>query len=989
MGIMDNETFLPGVITEVESDYSYGYDSSQFGSTDSTVIVGTAFSGPSGVAVEVYSPEHARYLFGETFDPITKKEATLVAGIEDAYQRGNRTIYAVRVGGKNVEKDYEFNTDTTLKLRVRAAYPTNQAKDFFLVYDNTEGAEQIKVYKPAERATIVEKMQGAVESSNAVIVLSMKLGQDHGLTKDSLLTEVIEVVNSHPYNNVIRLGIVNEEGYDVTTSDMDARTLPLGILFPGAYLIGRDQNYLTPDTELKYRVVADGRKPYEAFEGLVYKDLVYNTDLSNSLPIFVKDNKQFAEDLKQVEIFSSKHFDFLEVSGLIDRAFGKDKNDYEEVGLSKFDIYSRLGSGFAITAKAESRGDDRAPRIKETPVSDVNRVAEIKDGIYSMLENLNAKYRVLTCGNADDKIGGKLPRAKDFLVSTPVSKEILNGLIKATPIVNVNDHTDAKNYQFSIKHFESEGLAGSISEILTDVVLPSISEYKEDPAKKAPVLANGTVVAKTETVDIVDPASGAVTGTETGVKIYYAFNGGLIEKVNFGETLGSDDAFIVIEEKIYVRKAGSQVFVLATMADLNAAPGFDTQKYVLTQNNSRIFISELDIDAGTSEFADPARHLAPKGDIETMFSENEDETIVFSQSNYFEVNNIDIQSGMLDAITLEEFVDVLNGHHSLKHLFKFEVAVDGLIYKDDYVTEIEINGVEIGPLLIAGVVDVLEEDRVSAYDYNKYVPYKTSDNFARQLAQHCTYTSLKTTPSHGIMGVNLLNNTTLNGIAARVDELMSYEFDLYAKTPQGRNMLDRNNMPYPLGKNLSITSMQYPVYMDNGYTYRSNGATGYAGMISVLPLDQSSTNQPISLGEIAFELTNYQLTRLTQKGYVTIKNSYTKGFVITDGITFAPAESPFRRLNVSRISNAVEELIREAAEPFIGKQNHDANRNSLQTAIRSNLNKIKGTLIEAYEFNMVVDPAVLKFAYIDIDYNIVPIYEIREVRNRIKVKDQL
>ena len=239
------------------------------------------------------------------------------------------------------------------------------------------------------------------------------------------------------------------------------------------------------------------------------------------------------------------------------------------------------------------------------------------------------------------------------------------------------------------------------------------------------------------------------------------------------------------------------------------------------------------------------------------------------------------------------------------------------------------------------------------------------------------------------MGVNLLNNTTLNGIAARVDELMSYEFDLYAKTPQGRNMLDRNNMPYPLGKNLSITSMQYPVYMDNGYTYRSNGATGYAGMISVLPLDQSSTNQPISLGEIAFELTNYQLTRLTQKGYVTIKNSYTKGFVITDGITFAPAESPFRRLNVSRISNAVEELIREAAEPFIGKQNHDANRNSLQTAIRSNLNKIKGTLIEAYEFNMVVDPAVLKFAYIDIDYNIVPIYEIREVRNRIKVKDQL
>ena len=103
----------------------------------------------------------------------------------------------------------------------------------------------------------------------------------------------------------------------------------------------------------------------------------------------------------------------------------------------------------------------------------------------------------------------------------------------------------------------------------------------------------------------------------------------------------------------------------------------------------------------------------------------------------------------------------------------------------------------------------------------------------------------------------------------------------------------------------------------------------------------------------------------------------------------APSASPFRRLAVTRIISAVEELIREAAEPYIGKQNHSANRNALQTAIKSRLDKLKGTLIEAYDFNMVVDPTVMKFAYIDIDYTIVPIYEIREVRNRISVKDEL
>ena len=86
---------------------------------------------------------------------------------------------------------------------------------------------------------------------------------------------------------------------------------------------------------------------------------------------------------------------------------------------------------------------------------------------------------------------------------------------------------------------------------------------------------------------------------------------------------------------------------------------------------------------------------------------------------------------------------------------------------------------------------------------------------------------------------------------------------------------------------------------------------------------------------------------------------------------------------------AVEDLIRQAAEPFIGKQNHVTNRNSLYTAIKSRLEKIKGTLIEAYEFNMIVDPKLLKFSYINIEYTIVPVYEIREIRNQISVKDSL
>ena len=105
MELFENELILPGVITEIISDYASGYDTSLFGTTDSVVIIGTAFNGPVGVPVEVYSPEHARYVFGDSYDSKTKREATLVSNIQDAWGRGCRTIYAVRVSGKDIYKD--------------------------------------------------------------------------------------------------------------------------------------------------------------------------------------------------------------------------------------------------------------------------------------------------------------------------------------------------------------------------------------------------------------------------------------------------------------------------------------------------------------------------------------------------------------------------------------------------------------------------------------------------------------------------------------------------------------------------------------------------------------------------------------------------------------------------------------------------------------------------------------------------------------------
>ena len=240
------------------------------------------------------------------------------------------------------------------------------------------------------------------------------------------------------------------------------------------------------------------------------------------------------------------------------------------------------------------------------------------------------------------------------------------------------------------------------------------------------------------------------------------------------------------------------------------------------------------------------------------------------------------------------------------------------------------------------------------------------------------------------MGTQRLVSTGITSVANKVEKILQRDFDLYAKTAVGRNMLDSNALPYPIGRMVSLVVGQYPVTMQTStYTYTSTGGPGYAAMVSKLPIDQSSTGQTIELPSIDYQLTNSQLARLTTAGVVTFKKSFTKGIVVTDGITMAPSESVFRRLSTTRIVGAVEELIRAAAEPFIGKENHAANRNALNTELKAALDKIKGTLIEQYEFKMNLDVSIQKLSYIEVTYQIVPIYEIREVRNTIKMVDTI
>lgn len=936
-GIFDNDLILPGVITEIVPDYAQDYDTSEFGSTESVTIIGTAFNGPVGKVVPIASPEHAKYIFGDSFDATTRREASLVAEIYDAWERGCRTIYGIRVSGKEIYNDYHFATETNLKLRVSGIFPSNLNKEVYLNYAANQAgngdAGVIRVYKPVDRANMKEKIQGLVFNESEMLVTDIKLA-GYGITKDSRLVDVINIVNEIESNNVIRLSIVDENGADVTASSKEAQSLCLGVMFPGVYVIGRDKVAadVTVKTDIGY-VLSETRKPHTNYKESVWTELIVNSDVNSGYPLFAKASNDLSALLP---VAADINGEWLKPVGVIDKIAVKNKVDYEEVELDEFDLYQRLGSGYAQTAhivalKSSSDNGIRGYKVAIPDSNDVNRVVGINDGIYSMLENHSTNYTVLASANAETKISGKLPRKDVFKKREAGTFKLSDSdveVIEITTKINEKDFSDSKAVKIVIKSVEADDAidqAAILKNLDTSIKARRIVGIKSDGETAAAKYAEGTLVAVdgTSLKKVVKGTlvSESVDGyfladTDDGLKLYKCNQGTLSE-----HSAEEGNAIIATNGQyanVYQRNGSAIYEPISTLAE--------------------IANTELDEDYTLCHVEDLATGLTVK---------------VFSTEAQW--------------MTFGELVDRLNENEVFAKLFKASAL------KPD---------TEVGSL-----VQGTGQDKGKIYfDTTMYVPYTTTDNFARHLAQHCVYTSLKTFPTHGIIGCAKLNGVNLSTIADRVNEILALDLDLYAKRSNGNNMLNNNNMPHPIGRCISIPFMQYTVTTGNGYNYVSNGAAGYAGMVSTLSADKSSTNQPINLPTLAFELSNYQLSKLTGKGIVTVKNT-TNGTVITDGITMAPVDSAYRRLTTSKVINVVDASLREVIAPYIGSQDNLANRNSMNTAITSVLNKLKENLISYYKFKIVSDEASARLGIVKIQYTIIPYNEIKEVRNTLSVQE--
>ena len=1100
--IFDDELILPGVITEVVNDYNAGYDTSEFGTTDAVTIVGTAFNGPVGVPIPVFSPEYAKQAFGGSFDSKTRREASLVPEIYDAWDRGCRTIYAIRVSGKEMYKDFEFAIETNLKLRVSGKYPFNDNKKCFFFFDAKQESSVnpgvIRIYKPADRTTVQEKLQGVVDNINSVLVNEINL-ENHSITKSSKLIDLINLFNNNANNNVLRLSVVDADGVELTASAKEVQLLNVGDMFPGVYTICKAENAegTIAKTNVEVAIInnVNAEKPYEAFNEAIWKRLIINTDVTRPYPLHGEFN-----NFKNCypELIIDQEFECYKRVNFLDLMVVDDKIDYEEVELDPFELYKKLGKGFVRTAKIEQKAAGKY-KVVIPNEEDTHRVVGLNDGIYSILENHKSDYTVLAGITAETVIAGKLPKKEAFRVADRENidlKEILeDGSNGGKAILQVKVKKDADDFAMAAD-YRIEIHADELDTINHDYVVNNISPIRY---KRVPVLGKKHVNKQFKGIeqgqlalvidDTVDLDNLFVTipevpehfelfdvevhGENANVFTVVDEVGDLANEVAAADVPEFQVGAMVVlvpkkdEEKVALSDGDGNIDFAEIKAGIEFGELFEfnakLERFVKCENNV------LGIGVHGQENYDCARVLVQLGDLLVAFKQDEEDVtkfvlaanalgeldevfpfiiadrvvystcitatnntasgnLIYDKDGHalkdedghflvFESENpmimpfmalkdlaegilkeeeftiiaveedmpklpceisdnmtmVNIYSNEIEFSSQEEMVQKINESAQVKDRFEFMLAVSNSAY-DELPAHLSGRG--------------LSRKDSLRYDTSLYIPYTTTDNFARHLAQHCLYTQLKTYPTHGIIGCDKLTGVNLATIAQRVDDVCAFDFDLYAKKDNGNYMYDSNNEPYPIGRCVSIVFMQYAVGTGDGYNYTSGGAAGYAGMVSSLPIDRSSTNQPIAVDSMSYELSNYQLGRLNSKGIVCAKNSATSGVVIVDGITQAPVTSAYRRLSAAKTINAVDKILRNVLEPYIGLMDSLTTRNSMNTAIKSALNDLKEVIIRDYKFKIYTDSSNGNLGVIRIDYVLIPLNEIREIRNRVEITDQ-
>jgi len=194
-------------------------------------------------------------------------------------------------------------------------------------------------------------------------------------------------------------------------------------------------------------------------------------------------------------------------------------------------------------------------------------------------------------------------------------------------------------------------------------------------------------------------------------------------------------------------------------------------------------------------------------------------------------------------------------------------------------------------------------------------------------------------------------------------------------------------------KFVNVVAME-PLFINNEVTvpYTSTAEALYAGLISTLPPQSSTTNKRVDrVVGLRYPLSNGQLNTLSQKRYVTLRRGGTPpGIVVTDGVTAAAAGSDYVRLSTVRVVFAAMDVVREVAEPFIGEPNDEAQRRALDTAVSKGLQAmVEARALVDFAFNVTATPAEQVAGIVNVEMILVPPFEMRKIKVTVKLRPSL
>lgn len=243
-------------------------------------------------------------------------------------------------------------------------------------------------------------------------------------------------------------------------------------------------------------------------------------------------------------------------------------------------------------------------------------------------------------------------------------------------------------------------------------------------------------------------------------------------------------------------------------------------------------------------------------------------------------------------------------------------------------------------------------------------------NFAELLKDYCEDQTINHNTVKGFLGVTPPTSYSLSDIKAYVDRLAVIENEYSGHV----NVVTGPEIGYTLPGKAS--------------QYYTNGVVTYAALVTTLNPESATTNKPVTgISGIAYNLSLRQLNALSGNKFVSfrLKNG---AVYVTDGVTTAPdlmvgggmQKSDYTRLSTLRITHAAINLVRQIADPFVGEPANVPQRNALNAAIKSGLEKMREAgAIQDYRFSLVQERGAGVLGQARITLQLVPAFETKKI----------